>query len=152
LRTYETLYIVRPDLSDEDVQAIADDITAQVSAAGGEVIKAETWGKRRLAYEVQKCSEGYYVLVRFTATPEFVAKLENHFRLTDTIIRFLIVHFDERALRLEASQKKRKEAELRNAANAPRREDDDEEEDEPVHARSRRYADDDDDDQDDMED
>ena len=143
LRTYETLYIVKPDLTDEEVQVIADDVIAQISAAGGEIVKAETWGKRRLAYEVQKCSEGHYVLVRFTATPDFVARLENHFRLTDTIIRFLLVHFDERTLRLEASQKKRKEAEIRNAV--PRRDDDDDDDgDEPVHSRSRRYSDDDD--------
>ncbi len=144
MRTYETLYIVRPDLSDEEVQAVVDDVTALVTGAGAEIVKAETWGKRRLAYEVQKCSEGYYVLVRFAATPEVVARLENHFRLTDAIIRFLIVHFDERTLKLEANQKKRKEAELRSNAAASR-DDDDEDADEPVHARSRRFADDDDD-------
>jgi len=147
LRTYETIYIVRPDLSEEDVQALAKDVESQITGDGGEIIKSEIWGKRRLAYQVQKFNEGYYILVRFTATPIFVARLENYFRLTDTIIRYLLLHFDDRTLRLEARQKKRKEAEVVRAA-ARAAEDDEDQDDDVVPSRSRRYrgssADDDD--------
>lgn len=143
LRTYETLYIVRPDLQEEEVQVIANEVESLITGGGGEILKSEQWGKRKLAYEVQKFGEGYYVLVRFTAPAVLSARLENHFRLTDSIIRFLLLHFDERTLRLEENQRKRKEAEARNAATSRRRE---EEEDEDVApARARKYANEDED-------
>ena len=145
MRTYEALYIVRPDVADDDVQTIAKEVESLVSDNGGAVVRSEIWGKRKLAYEVQKCSEGNYVLMRFTAPPPFVARLENHFRLMDAIIRYLVVHFDEKTLRLETSQKKRKEAEIRSsAARAPEGDDEDEDK-ERVRRPSRRYADDDED-------
>lgn len=143
MRTYETLYIVRPDLSEEEVAAVAKDVEAQITEGGGSIVRAETWGKRRLAYEVQKFSEGCYVLVRFTGSPELSARLENYFRLTDPVIRYLLLHLDERTLRLEARQKKRKEAEVRATTNAPVA-DDAEEEAVARTPRSRRYAEDDD--------
>jgi small subunit ribosomal protein S6 len=153
LRTYEALYIIRPDVQDDEVQTIAKDVESMVTAAGGVIVRSEIWGKRRLAYEVQKCSEGNYVLLRFEAEPEFVARLENYFRLTDSIIRYLVVHFDEKTLRLEASQKKRKEAEIRHEGGSDRpgdrRDRDDDDDDEP--RRGRRYSRRDDDDRDDDE-
>lgn len=146
MRTYETLYILRPDLQEEEVAAIAKDVESQITGDSGTIVRSEIWGKRRLAYEVQKCSEGYYILVRFEATPVFVARLENYFRLTDAVIRFLVLQFDERTLRLETNQKIRKEAELRNAAAAhPRDEEDDDDEVTARSPRGRRYRDDDED-------
>jgi small subunit ribosomal protein S6 len=146
LRTYEALYIVRPDVTDDEVQTVAKEVETMVTDNGGAIVRSEIWGKRRLAYEVQKFSEGCYILVRFTAAPVFVARLENHFRLTDAIIRYLVVHFDENMLNLEALQKKRKEAEIRNSiAATPRDEDDDD--DRPSPRRGRRFNDDDDDDE-----
>lgn len=145
LRTYEALYIVRPDLQEEEVQAVATTVETLVTSNGGTIVKAEQWGKRKLAYEVQKVTEGYYVLLRFTAPNGVSARLENHFRLTDTIIRFLLLHFDERTLRLEENQRKRKEAEIRNSANARRRDDEDDEDDDIAPARSRKYSRDDED-------
>ncbi|HUW60312.1 MAG TPA: 30S ribosomal protein S6 [Candidatus Bathyarchaeia archaeon] len=144
MRTYESLYILRPDLQEEEVEVLAKEVESQITGDGGTIVRSEIWGKRRLAYEVQKCSEGYYILVRYMATPVFVARLENYFRLTDAVIRYLMLHFDERTLRLEARQKQRKEAELQNAVAAKPRSDEDEEEE--VGARSgrgRRYRDED---------
>jgi small subunit ribosomal protein S6 len=131
------------------VEALAKDVESQITGDGGAIVRSEIWGKRRLAYEVQKCSEGYYILVRFTATPAFVARLENYFRLTDAVIRYLMLNFDEHTLRLEANQKKRKEAELQNAAIAkPRDRDDDDDDEVGARPRGRRYRDDDADDED----
>ncbi len=146
MRTYEALYIVRPDLADDEVQTVAKEVETLITDNGGAIVRSEIWGKRRLAYEVQKFSEGCYALVRYTAVPTFVARLENHFRLTDAIIRYLVVHFDENMLNLEARQKKRKEAEIRNSAAATPRDDDDDD-DRPAPRRGRRYDDDDDDDE-----
>ena len=148
MRTYEALYIVRPDVRDDDVQTIAKEVETLVTQNGGAIVRSETWGKRKLAYEVQKCSEGYYILLRFESAPPFVARIENHFRLTDAIIRYLVVLFDEKTLRLEAAQKKRKEAEIRATALAPPpAEGDDDDDDAPRGRRrgSRRFADGDDD-------
>lgn len=147
MRTYETLYIIKPDVPEDEVQTLAKQLETLVTNDGGTIVKSEIWGKRRLAYEVKKCSEGYYVLLRFTGTPALVAKLQSHFRLSDAIVRHLLVHFDEHTLRLEDEQKRRKEAELRNAAAAASRrsEDDEGDDDEPPQRRSRRGRDDDDD-------
>jgi small subunit ribosomal protein S6 len=139
------LYIVRPDLQEEEVQTVANEVEALITGNGGEIQKSEQWGKRKLAYEVQKFGEGYYVLVRFTAPAGLTARLENHFRLTDAIIRFLLLHFDERTLRLEENQRKRKEAEARIAATSRRRDEDEDEDEDAAPARSRKYANDDDD-------
>ncbi len=151
MRTYEALYIVRPDVKDDDVQTIAKEVETLVTQNGGAIVRSEIWGKRKLAYEVQKCSEGYYILLRFESAPPFVARLENHFRLTDSIIRYLTVLFDEKTLRLEAAQKKRKEAEIRATALAPAPSDDDDDDDDMPRGRrrGRRFADNDDDDDDD---
>jgi len=148
LRTYEALYIIRPDVRDDDVQTIAKEVETLITQNGGAIVRSEIWGKRKLAYEVQKCSEGHYVLLRFESAPQFIARLENHFRLTDAIIRYLTVLFDEKTLRLELAQKKRKEAEIRATALAPAPSEDDDDDDMPRGRRrgSRRFGDDDDDD------
>ncbi|NIA14740.1 MAG: 30S ribosomal protein S6 [Nitrospiraceae bacterium] len=120
MRTYETLYIIHPDVTEDDVQAMSNKVESLVTEAGGEIVKSEIWGKRRLAYEVRTCREGYYVLLRFSAPETFIETLDSHFRLADQVIRYLLIHMDENALRLEASQKKRKEAEIRNSVAAAR--------------------------------
>jgi len=116
------LYIVHPDTSEEDVESLARQLETMVTDDGGEVVKAEIWGKRRLAYKVGKCGEGYYVLLRFKGGAALVQRMESHFRLTEPIIRHLMLHFDEHTLRLEEQQRLRKEAEIRNSvAGRPRR-------------------------------
>jgi small subunit ribosomal protein S6 len=143
LRTYEALYVVRPDGKDEDIQTIADEVTKLVTDNGGAIVRSEIWGKRKLAYEVKKFTEGVYVLLRFEADQSLIPKLETYYRLSEAVIRFLIVHFDEQALRLEELQERRKEAQVQ--AMADRSEED---EDRPVSRRRGRSRDDDDDEDD----
>lgn len=121
MRTYEALYIIQPDLEDDAVQTIAQGVDKLITDDGGAIVRSEIWGKRRLAYEVKKFSEGVYVLVRFDSDQKLVDILERHFRLTDEIIRFLVVHFDKKTLRLEAEQQRRTEAQTaaRAAAGGP---------------------------------
>ncbi|MCC6698893.1 MAG: 30S ribosomal protein S6, partial [Candidatus Hydrogenedentes bacterium] len=145
--TYEALYIVRPDLKDDEIQTVAKEVENLVTANGGTIVRSETWGKRKLAYEVKKYTEGVYILLRFESTAEFAARLETHFRLSENIIRDLIVYFDPQTLRLEEEQKQRVEAEIRaSAARERNREDDDDEDDDRRPSRGRRRDDDDDDD------
>jgi small subunit ribosomal protein S6 len=145
LRTYEALYIVKPDLKDDEIQTVAKDVETLVTSSGGAIVRSETWGKRKMAYEVDRYTEGVYVLLRFQSPANFVGKLANHFRLTESIIRDIIVYFDDKTLRLEEEQKVRVEAELRaNAARTADRDDDDDDDDDRRPQRGRRRDDDDD--------
>ncbi|MNE87366.1 30S ribosomal protein S6 [compost metagenome] len=90
MRKYEVMYIIGPDVEQENVQAIVDKFNGIISN-GGEVTKSEVIGKRRLAYEINKLRDGYYVLVHFNATTEVVNELDRIMKITDEVIRSLIV-------------------------------------------------------------
>lgn len=109
LRTYEALFIVSPEVDDDSIQAIARETENLVIKSGGAIVRSEVWGRRRLAYKVKKFSEGIYILIRFQSSPNFIARLENYFRLSEQIIRYIVVYFDEKTLRLEAEQEKRRQ-------------------------------------------
>lgn len=143
MRTYEALYIINPTLEDDAIQTIVKEVETLVTNQGGTIVRSEIWGRRRLAYTVKKFTDGCYVLLRFTAKPEFVQKIETHFKLNESFLRYLIVYFDDQLLKLEAEQQRRNLEEMRNAANRSR--DDDDDDDEPVPAGRRRERDEDED-------
>ncbi|WP_018750424.1 30S ribosomal protein S6 [Paenibacillus sanguinis] len=89
MRKYEVMYIIRPDVEQEAVQAIVEKFQGIIQN-GGEITKHDLMGKRRLAYEINKIRDGIYVLVNFTATPEVVAELERILKISDEVIRYLI--------------------------------------------------------------
>jgi len=130
LRTYEALYIIAPNLDDDAIQAVVAGVETLITSNGGTIVRSEVWGRRKLAYEIKKHGEGFYVLLRFTASPEFVKKLDNHFKLAETVIRSMVLYLDERTLRLEAEQQHRREEEARIAATRVRGEGDDDDDDE----------------------
>lgn len=109
LRTYEALFIVSPEVEDDNIQAIARETENLVTKNGGVIVRSEVWGRRRLTYKVKKFSEGVYILIRFQSSPNFIARLENYFRLSEQIIRYIVVYFDEKTLRLEAEQAQRRQ-------------------------------------------
>ena len=88
---YETVVILTPSLSEEEAKAVIDKITDLIKNANGEVFKAEVWGKRRLAYEMSKQKMGNYVFLLYKASPETIKKLEEHFKVLDTILKFMVV-------------------------------------------------------------
>lgn len=90
---YETLFIVNPTLGEEDAAAVADKFKALVET-NGTVDKVEDWGKRRLAYPINDLTEGYYTLVQFTSVSSFPAELDRVFKITDGIMRSIIVTLD----------------------------------------------------------
>ncbi|MBI3118424.1 MAG: 30S ribosomal protein S6 [Candidatus Hydrogenedentes bacterium] len=143
MRTYEALYIASAAVDDDGIQTMAKDTETLVANHGGAIVRSEIWGRRKLAYVVKKQSEGNYILLRFQAKPDFIARLESTFKLNESILRYLIVHLDEPALRLEEEQQRRKREEL--ARSSARAEDDDDDQDAvPVPGR-RGHADDDED-------
>ncbi|WP_219834666.1 30S ribosomal protein S6 [Paenibacillus sp. R14(2021)] len=89
MRKYEVMYIIRPDVEQESVQALTDKFQA-IIGNGGEIIKHDVIGKRRLAYEINKVRDGIYVLVHFNATPAVVAELDRVMKISDEVIRSLI--------------------------------------------------------------
>ncbi|MGN7384121.1 30S ribosomal protein S6 [Chlamydia abortus] len=91
MRKYEVMYILRPDIEQEAVDAAISKFEGIINN-GGEITKSEVMGKRRLAYEIEKFRDGIYVLVNFNATPEVVAELDRVMKISDEIIRYLIVN------------------------------------------------------------
>ncbi|MBI2841941.1 MAG: 30S ribosomal protein S6 [Armatimonadetes bacterium] len=90
-RVYETLYIVDPNLTDEQVQAIMDKYRQLVEQTGGEVSSVEKWDKRRLAYEVAERREGIYVLMYFSGEAKVAWELDRVMRISEDVMRHLIV-------------------------------------------------------------
>lgn len=90
MRKYEVMYIIHPEVEQENVQALVDKFNGIISN-GGEVTKTDVIGKRRLAYEINKLRDGYFVLVHFNATTEVVNELDRIMKISDEVIRSLIV-------------------------------------------------------------
>ncbi|MGI6711333.1 MAG: 30S ribosomal protein S6 [Bacillota bacterium] len=91
MREYEAMYIIRPDLDEEATQAVISKFSSLIESNGGELVKMEPWGKRRLAYEINKIREGYYVLLKFKGDAKVPFELERNFKISDEIIRYLIL-------------------------------------------------------------
>ena len=91
MRKYETIFILHPSLDEEAVKAATEKFKGVIENGGGTVENVDFWGKRKLAYEISKVSEGYYTLVNFTANPELPRELDRIFRITDGVIRHIIV-------------------------------------------------------------
>ena len=91
---YETIYILSPNLSEEDTAALVQKFRA-LTESHGTLDEVEEWGRRRLAYEINKLTEGYYVLMRFESPPGFPAELERVLGITDGVIRWLTVCKDQ---------------------------------------------------------
>ena len=92
---YEAMYILDPSLNEEAVAALVAKFKA-VLEANGTVSEVDEWGKRRLAYPINDLMEGYYVLMTFSAKPEFPRELDRILRITDGVMRSLIVCKDEK--------------------------------------------------------
>ena len=99
MNTYESIFILRSTLNDEDVQKIISKIEGVVKQ-GGELLATENWGKKRLAYEVMKEKKGIYVLLRFRAKGDLVVEIERNYRIDDNVIKFLTVKLDKKGIEL----------------------------------------------------
>ena len=87
---YEVLYIVKPDLGEEETKAIVEKFKTLIEENNGTVDALEEWGLRKLAYPINYISDGYYVLVKFTSGPELPAELERILGNTETVMRSLV--------------------------------------------------------------
>lgn len=106
-RTYELMFIVRPDMADEDLDKLISNLEATVTSASGSIKSIDRMGKRRLAYMVRKFREGVYILMTIEGAGSVVHELERRLRVTEPVIKFLTVRIDEEQKRLEKIKKLR---------------------------------------------
>ncbi len=99
-RSYELMFIVRPDMAEEDMDRLISTLESQVSTAGGALKGVERMGKRRLAYLVRGFQDGIYVLFTIEGTGEVVRELERRLRVAEPVIKFITVRVDEEQKRL----------------------------------------------------
>ena len=118
-RIYEELFIVKPDAPDEEVDQFVETLRTQLTTAGATVDKIDKWGKRRLAYRVDKYREGTYVLFQFTSEPTAVKELERRLRVSDVVLKFLTVRIDQTLKRLEKRKKVRDKRAVKRALTTP---------------------------------
>ncbi len=105
MNTYETVFILTPVLSDEQMKEAAEKFKDTLKAEGCEIVNEELWGLRKLAYPIQKKSTGFYVLLEFKGEPTVVKKLDTAFRRDERVIRFLTFRLDKYAV--EYAEKRR---------------------------------------------
>ncbi len=99
-RTYEVMFIVRPDLSDEDQDKLISTLETQIGNAGGTIKSVDKWGKRRLAYEVRTFADGMYILFTIEGEGALIKEVERRLRVTEQVIKFITVRVDEEQKRL----------------------------------------------------
>jgi small subunit ribosomal protein S6 len=121
-RTYELMFIVRPDMADEDLDKLISTLQSAVPASGGSIKSVDKMGKRRLAYTVRRFHEGLYVLLTIEGGGDIIHELERRLRVTEQVIKFLTVRVDEEQKRLakvKALRDARKKVSAQPAAPAP---------------------------------
>jgi small subunit ribosomal protein S6 len=119
LRDYEILYIVRPDLEEEQLNQAVASITRLIENLGGNAQKTDIWGRRRLAYEVRHLREGHYVLTDFQIEPARVPEMEATLKISDSVFRHLIVRKPEPSRKNGAAARKAAQAAAAAAESTP---------------------------------
>lgn len=117
-RSYEVMFIVRPDLTEEDMDKLISTLQTHATNAGATVVNVEKMGKRRLAYYVNKFLEGQYVLFTLNSEGKGIHELERRMRVTEPVIKFITVRTDEEHQRLEKVRKLRASRAKRPPAEA----------------------------------
>jgi len=115
-RTYELMFIVRPDMPEEDQEKLISTLESAVNASGGAIKKVERMGKRRLAYTVRRFFEGVYLLLTIEGSGGLVHELERRLRVNDLVIKFMTVRIDENLKRIEKRKKQRDKRAARRPA------------------------------------
>lgn len=91
MRNYEIVFIVHPDLDENSLKEIVTRVKGWITEANGSITKEDIWGKRRMAYAIRKQREGQYVQINAQIDPAFIGELERNFRITEPIMRFLVI-------------------------------------------------------------
>ena len=101
MNPYELLLIITPDYDESEAETLTDQVKSIIEN-GGTLLKVDPWGKKRLAYPIRKRSEGYYVLYIFESPSSFVAELNQSLRVIETILRYMVVGYEDDINKLKA--------------------------------------------------
>ena len=93
---YEMVYVLRPTIPDEEVEQAIERVNGVITSRGGTIETVDLWGRRRLAYPLQDQREGIYVLTNFASPPQATREIENQLRITEDVMRHLVIRRDER--------------------------------------------------------
>ncbi|MGB9668225.1 MAG: 30S ribosomal protein S6 [Thermosulfidibacteraceae bacterium] len=96
LRCYESMVVFDPDLSEEDFNKAIGWVKGIIERNNAQLLKVDLWGKRKLAYEINKKREGVYVLFYFRSNPEFIEELERNYRINSNVMRYLTVRIKDK--------------------------------------------------------
>ncbi|MEW6002390.1 MAG: 30S ribosomal protein S6 [Nitrospirota bacterium] len=91
MNVYENIVILNAVLNDEEIEATITKIKDLIASQGGEILKVNVWGKKKLAYEIKKHKKGFYVLFLYKAIPSTIKKLEDFYKVFDAIIKYMII-------------------------------------------------------------
>ncbi len=115
-RTYEVMYIATAETSDEDIAKLNETITNLIETEGGTIVSTEDMGRRKLAYPINKKTDGYYYLYEIEGSGQEITELERRMRVNDTIMRYLTVRVDEERKTAQKLTDKRESRQSRNNA------------------------------------
>lgn len=91
MKKYELTVVINPTLDEEAIKAELSDVQALIERFGGTIEKVDEWGKRRLAYEINKVNEGFYTFITFSAEPSTPIELEKRMRIKENVLRYLVI-------------------------------------------------------------
>jgi small subunit ribosomal protein S6 len=119
MRKYEIIFIVRPDIEEEELNKLVTQFEGVVAGAGGKIEKVDRMGRRRLAYRVGRHQDGHYILFLLEGTGDTVKELERRLGVTDSVIKFLAVRIDEELKRAEKFKAQRAAREAKRPKSKP---------------------------------
>ncbi len=126
MRRYELMLVIRPDVADDKSQALVDRTTRQIVTAGGQIVKVAPWGRRRLAYPIDRHREGSYQIILFEAPSDAIAELEHTLLITEEVLRHLVTRVERP---VKAARRDGEEGESLDDTELPSGLDEDEEDD-----------------------
>ena len=94
MNRYETLFIINPNLDLSEMEELTEEVKTLIQDSGGSVLLTDYWGKKRLAYAINKHPDGYYVFLIFDSAKDLISKLNNYFLITELIMRHLVLRFE----------------------------------------------------------
>ncbi len=95
MRRYETIFIIRPNVAEDEIEAVISKTSSIIEGDGGTIIKIDKWGLKKLAYLIKKESQGYYVYIDYGSIPASVTEMERIFRIDDKVLKYLTVKLDD---------------------------------------------------------
>ncbi len=95
MHTYETLFIIDRDLDESEINKTIESVQDVITTGGGNVLKVDIWGRRQLAYMIQKKQDGFYVLIYFEAPASLIVEMNRRYKLADAVLRYLVIQLNK---------------------------------------------------------